>query len=113
MLNKLLLCFIVYFGCSQSFAQKTIDHYYDYNWTLCAADEARFYSLAEHTDSGWHRNDIYVNLKQLQMSGLYEDKEATIRNGTFYWFYSNGTTKSVGKYIHNKKEGLWLDYYQD
>ncbi|MGI8582838.1 MAG: toxin-antitoxin system YwqK family antitoxin [Chitinophagaceae bacterium] len=47
------------------------------------------------------------------MAGLYEDKENTISNGTFYWFYSNGTLKSVGRYVHNKKDGVWLNYFQD
>jgi hypothetical protein len=45
------------------------------------------------------------------MIGLYEDKENRLKNGTFYLFFPNGNIESVGKYIHNKKEGRWLSFY--
>lgn len=47
------------------------------------------------------------------MVGLYEDKENKIRNGTFYLVYPNNKFQTIGKYVHNKKEGVWLDYYSD
>ena len=110
---KLLLFFIAIFGTAISYSQKNIEAYYNYRWHECLADDARFYSVSRNTDSGWYKTDYFINLKKLQMAGLYEDKESTIRNGIFYWFYPNGTLKAVGKYIHNKKTGLWLDYFQD
>lgn len=76
-------------------------------------DEAKFHSIIRNTDSGWYRTDFFMNLKKLQMAGLYEDKECTMRNGTFYWFYPDGALKTAGRYLHNKKAGVWLDYFQD
>jgi hypothetical protein len=96
-----------------SFSQKSIETYYDYNWHETFADHARFYSIARNTDSDWYKQVFYINLKKLQMVGLFEDKETTIRNGTFYWVYPDNKFKTIGRYVHNKKEGLWLDYYSD
>lgn len=96
-----------------SYSQKTFETYYDYQWKKCMIENARFNSMCRNTDSGWYRNDYFINLKKLQMVGLYEDKENTIANGTFYYFYPNGTLKSSGRYNHNKKTDLWLTYFQD
>lgn len=96
-----------------SYSQKNVETFYDYKWRKCMLEDARFYSIEKNTDSGWYRNDFFINLKKLQMAGLYEDKENTIANGTFYWYYPDGTLKSVGRYVHNKKDGVWLNYYQD
>ena len=96
-----------------SFSQKNIEHYYNSNGRDCPIEDARFYSLEIKTDSGWYKTDYFITLKKLQKAGLYEDQEDKIRNGTFYWFYPNGALKTVGKYIHNKKEGLWLDYFNN
>jgi antitoxin component YwqK of YwqJK toxin-antitoxin module len=112
-LTKLLFFLIATFVSAISYSQKTIEAYYDYKWRECLVDDARFYSISRNTDSGWYKADYFINLKKLQMAGLYEDKQNTIRNGTFYWFYPNSTLKSVGKYINNKKTGVWLDYFQD
>ena len=90
-----------------------MERYYDYKWRPCMVEDARFYSITKNTDTGWYRTDVYINLKKIQMAGLYEDEENTIKNGTFYWFYANGLIKSVGRYVHNKKEGIWINYYQD
>ncbi len=110
---KLLFFFIATFASVISYSQKTVETFYDYKWRKCLIDDARFYSVEKNTDSGWYKADYFINLKKLQMAGLYVDKENTIRNGTFYWFYPNGTLKTVGKYINNKKTGVWLDYFQD
>ena len=113
MRTKLLFFLLATFASGISYSQKTVETYYDYKWRKCLVDDARFYSIARNTDSGWYKADYFINMKKLQMAGLYEDKENTIRNGTFYWFYPDGTLKVVGKYIHNKKEGVWLNYFQD
>lgn len=110
---KFLIVLISFSTIAKSYSQKSIDHYYDYHWHTCTPDDARFYSLIKFTDSGSYRNDYYVNLNKLQMAGLYEDQACTLRNGTFYWFYPGAILKSTGKYVHDKRSGLWMDYYQD
>ena len=94
----------------QCYSQR-IEKYYDYNWKECEPNEARFYSIIEKTDSGWHRDDYFINLKKLQMDGTYEDKDCKIKNGIFYFYYSNGIPESYGRYLHDKREGLWLRYH--
>jgi antitoxin component YwqK of YwqJK toxin-antitoxin module len=97
-----------------SFSQQKSEAYYDYSWReTVAADHARFFSYAVHTDSGWYRNVFYINTKKLQMAGLFEDKDCKISNGNIYYLYPNGKFQSIGRYIHNKKEGCWQDYYSD
>ncbi len=110
---KFVFSLFATFTFNSSYSQKTTERYYDYKWRPCMLEDARFYSIIKNTDTGWYRTDIFINLKKIQMAGLYEDKENTISNGTFYWFYSNGTLKSVGRYVHNKKDGVWLNYFQD
>jgi antitoxin component YwqK of YwqJK toxin-antitoxin module len=68
-----------------AFAQKT-EKFYDYQWKVTDGPHARFYSIVERTDSGFHRLDFYVHDMTLQM-------------------------ESSGRYLHNMKEGLWLVYH--
>ncbi len=113
MLTKLFLLTVCTLFFTSSFSQKKIEHYYNYYWRESPPDDARFYSLEVKTDSGWYKTDYYISTKKLQMVGLYEDQDDVIRNGTFYWFYSNGVLASTGKYKHGKKTGLWMDYFPD
>lgn len=96
-----------------SFSQNKIETYFDYNWRETFSDHASFYSISQKTDSGWYREIFYIGTKKLQMAGLYADDKNKDRNGVFYWVYPNNSFKTVGKYIHNKKEGAWLDYYSN
>lgn len=111
--TKIVFFLILTFAFTNSYSQKKIERYYDYRWRPCMLEDARFYSIVKNTDTGWYRTDVYINLKKIQMAGLYEDQENTISNGTFYWFYANGAIKSVGRYVHNKREGIWLSFFQD
>jgi antitoxin component YwqK of YwqJK toxin-antitoxin module len=110
---RFLLVIVSIFFYSISFSQKKIEHYYNYYGHECPVDDARFYSLEIKTDSGWYKTDYFVSIKKLQTVGLYEDQEDLMPNGTFYWFYFNGALESVGKYIHGKKSGIWMDYFPD
>lgn len=112
-MKKYFLPIIFLLAFLNSYSQKFIENSYDYNWRPTSADQARFYSLSQKKDSGWYTRIMYVNIEKLEMVGLYEDMENTIRNGQFYWLYPNGKFERCGKYIHNKKEGLWLDFYND
>jgi antitoxin component YwqK of YwqJK toxin-antitoxin module len=91
-------------------AQK-IERYYTYQWKDTDVAHARFYSVTEPTDSGWHRLDYYVHGPSLQMEGWYEDSACKRRNGKFTYAYPDRKIESVGRYLHGKKEGLWLTYH--
>jgi len=62
------------------FSQKT-ETYYDYFWKPCSAENARYFSLVEKTDSGWFRKDYFLSSRTLQMQGLYEDENCKTSNG--------------------------------
>lgn len=93
-----------------SYSQK-IEKYYNYKWQECKIEDARFYSTITKTDTGWYREDYFVNLNSLHMTGTYADEECKISNGLFNYYYSNRRLQYSGKFIRNKKEGLWLSYY--
>ena len=92
------------------FAQKT-EKFYDYQWKATDGPHARFYSIVEHTDSGYHRLDYYVHNMSLQMEGWFEDSACKIRSGKFTYLYPGKLLESTGRYLHNKKQGLWLAYH--
>lgn len=92
-----------------SYSQK-IEKFYDIKWQECNEEKARFYSITQKTDSGWLTNDYYIKEKKLQMRGLYADEQLKIKNGHFLYFHSNGNAESLGKYVNDIQDGLWLDF---
>ena len=98
------------------FGQAFVETYYLYNWQPTpGVEDASFYSLSKNTDSGWYRTDYFLNAgrNRIQMTGLFTDKENKVHNGTFRWYYYNGSVKAFGKYENNKKEGNWLGWYSN
>jgi len=95
------------------FAQKTIEKFYDSNWKPSNLSNASFYSNIRETDSGWYRIDVYLFTKKIQMVGLFEDSACTIKNGTFCYYYANGTPSSYGRYEHNIRQGIFASYYSN
>jgi antitoxin component YwqK of YwqJK toxin-antitoxin module len=94
----------------ETFAQR-IEKYYDYRWRDTTPENARFYATIEKTDSGWNRHDYFILEKSLQMKGTYEDSACKKQNGEFHYFHSNGSLWQAGRYIHGKKDGLWVSYH--
>jgi TonB family protein len=92
--------------------QKT-EKYFDYQWHETDAVHARFYSLIEKTDSGWHRRDYFIHSLTLQMEGLFEDSACKVREGVFRYYHPTRYLESVGAYRKGKKQGLWLTYNSD
>ncbi len=92
-------------------AQKTT-RYYDIDRKESDAKRARFVSILEKTDSGWHRLDYYF-IKSLtpEMEGWYQDSTEKIRTGKFTWFYPDKKPSMTGHYRQNKKQGTWLKYH--
>jgi TonB family protein len=94
-------------------AQKKKELYYSYDWKPCAPEIARFYSTVEKTDSGWLRNDYFIGTMSLQMRALYEDSACKSQNGNCIYFHANGSVSSVGRRVHNKREGVCLGFYSN
>lgn len=109
---KLLPLFLLLLISGSTFSQvkKT---YYDWEWQETDASHARFGSVTKHTDSGWIRQDIFVNSGKPQMIGLFADSMTKIRNGWFTYYYSGGGISSTGALVNGKKNGLWLSYHHN
>ena len=107
-----LSCFILLLLSAFGINAQKIEQFYDYQWHLTDNAHARFYSVIEHTDSGWHRLDYYLRSKvSLQMEGWYEDSACKIATGKFTYVYPDKKIESIGRYLHNKKQGLWLTFH--
>lgn len=87
--------------------------YYDFYWKPCAVANARFYSTLEKTDSGWFRNDYYINSGTLQMQGLFEDEACKVRNGYFLYVYPDQRVQTASHYIHGSLDGVYVSFYQN
>src|SRR5579859_1534610 len=109
---KLTCAALLLLLASPAFTQK-IEKYYDFQWKETDASHARFYSLMEHTDTGWHRQDYFLHGPSLQMEGWYEDSACKLPWGKFVYAYPNKMVESTGRYLHHKKQGLWLTFYPD
>ena len=107
---KPLLCFVAIIFSLGTFAQK-IEKYYNYRGKDTTPANARFYGVIEKTDSGWHRRDYFIHEKLLQMKGTFEDSACKKPNGEFRYFHSNGNLSRSGRYIHGKRDGLWVSYH--
>ena len=112
LLNKQFFIVLFVFLFSQMNAQK-IEKYFDYKWRECKPNIARFHSYVIKTDSGYCRKDYYIRERKLQMLGNYKDSLLQIKFGKFHYFHANGSPRTFGKYMNNKKEGLWLGYYDN
>lgn len=108
-----LFCTAIAIGLSLSAAAQKTEQYYDYYWKPCTAENARYFSTVEKTDSGWFRNDYFLNTGYLQMQALYEDKDNKIQNGYYSYFYANGQASSIGRRVHGKREGVCVQYHSN
>ena len=78
-------------------AQQTT-RYYDVYWKESDAKRARFVSIMEKTDSGWHTLDYYfVKNPTLEMEGWYQDSTKKIRTGKFTWLYPDKKPSMTGR----------------
>ena len=111
-MRPLLFALLCLLAIPRSIGQKT-ERYYSYQWHDTDAVNARFYSLTEKTDSGWHRRNFYLHSLFLQMDGLYEDSACTIPSGHFRSWYPDRYPELAGAYGKGKKQGRWLRYYSN
>jgi antitoxin component YwqK of YwqJK toxin-antitoxin module len=109
---KIFILLILISASVAASAQRS-ETYYDFYWKPCSAENARYFGILEKTDSGWFRQDYYVNPVRLQMQALYKDKDCEIRNGYCYYFHANGVASIVGRYINGKQEGVCISYYSN
>jgi len=106
------LTLLIFLVLVESIAQN-VEKFYNYKWKECEPNVARFYSITTKTDSGYFRKDYYIKERKLQMLGNYSDSLYKVRNGSFTFYHANGVLESSGKYIQNKKDGLWISFHNN
>ena len=106
------LTLLIFLVLVESIGQN-VEKFYDYKWKECKPNIARFYSTTTKTDSGYFRKDYYIKERKFQMIGNYSDSLYKVRNGNFTFYHVNGVLQSTGKYIQNKKEGLWISFHNN
>lgn len=109
---KLMFIIICLLFTLSSHCQK-IEKFFDYKWNETVLQYARFFSLIEKTDSGWHRRDYFVHERLLQKDGMYTDSACKLPNGYFKSYHANKQLQSSGNYVNGKRDGLWLQFYQN
>jgi TonB family protein len=112
MTRPLLFALLCSLAVPPARCQKT-EKYFDYQWHETDVVHARFYSLIEKTDSGWHRRDYFLHSLTQQMEGFYTDSACKIPSGYFRYYHPNRHIQSMGAYRDGKKQGLWMSYYSD
>lgn len=95
--------------CVSSIAQDTV--WYDINWKVTNTNPY-FFRTKTKTDSGWAVADHYRDGK-VQMTGLYADDSLKMRQGTWRWFFRNGTVTHLQTFAEDKPDGFEQFYYDD
>lgn len=90
-----------------------IERFFNYDWKACHKNDASFYSLREKTDSGYIATDYFLGNGKPQMTGKYSDSLGKVRNGYFTYYYPGGQVSGLGRFVDNKKDGLWQGFYMD
>jgi TonB family protein len=107
---RAIVAILLLLTATTTFAQK-IEKYYDYQWRLTDVAHARFYSLLEKNDSGWHCRDYYVRDASLQFEGWYADSTRKTEEGKFEYDYPDQTTEIKGGFLHGKWQGPRIVYH--
>lgn len=92
---------------------QTTETYYDFYWKTCDPALARYYSTIQKTDSGWLRYDYFVTGPTLQMQALYADKDCKVKNGHAFYYHANGQLQAKGKFLNDKREGIYTRYHSN
>jgi len=109
---KIVLLLFVSFLHFVAWTQKK-EAYYNFFWQSCSAENARYYSVVQKTDSGWLRDDYFLSSRSLQMHALYEDEACKIENGFCQYYHANGRPSLIERLIHGKQEGICIAYYSN
>lgn len=100
---RVLFLLIGLLVASNLLAQNQDTVYFNNVWQETVRDSAYYYRIQyfNEDDTLFYVKDYYPN-HQLQMSGTYVSFEPQIRQGKFFWFFSNGKLRQVTEYDQNE-----------
>ncbi len=110
-MNKLLLQLVLCLYSSASFG-KLDTTYFNAGWEKTNKKNATYYRITSLGNNGlFNVWDYFLKSNKLQMSGIYMDAKAEIRNGYFNYYFPNGKKSEEGAYDKNFPDGEWKYYY--
>ncbi|MEO6287257.1 MAG: TonB family protein [Dyadobacter sp.] len=100
---------------SVAFAQDdTIRIFYDENWKEIADPaSAAFRRVAFNNDNGFWQAMDYYRTGQLQMKGVFLDKDLKKRQGPFEFYYEDGKIQSRAMYMNGSQVDDEITYYKN
>ncbi len=98
----------------QAFSQKLSVTYYDNYWQLTTKSYAKYCRVGFIDPVNYlfygDVSDYYVKTGKLQMTGNYT---ASLKNGSFKFFYPDGKLKTEGFYKNDARVGIWTNYHKN
>lgn len=88
----------------------TFKAFYNYWWKPTDQITSIYYTCAYKENDHWLCLDFYVKEKQLLREGTFLNKELSIPDGTFVYYFKDGKVQSKGEYKAGFKTGLWLRF---
>lgn len=98
-----IFLYSLFLTCFTAYSQEV--HYFNEDWEICDKKNATYYRhVTSNADGNFIVHDYYMN-GQIQMNGIYEDKNLEFKTGKFEYFNKQGDTSSVVFYQKNMKQG--------
>jgi TonB family protein len=89
--------------------------YFDRDWQQAEKENARYYRVISMDTSGqflFYVTDYYLS-GQEQMTGTYRTIRPDFREGTFNWFYEDGSKQQSCEYKDNLLHGPYLEWHKN
>lgn len=118
MLLKHIACyFLMTLSVAVAFAQQpeVVKQYVDYEGKPTNSKYANYYTETYKTNNAdpyWQIKTYYNDTIQGTVAsvGKSTDSQGQIKEGSFIYYFKNGTKKSEGDYANNFKEGEWKEW---
>ena len=72
-----------------------------------------FLRTTEKMNDGLYRTVVTDAYGTIRMTGSYLDRELTVADGSFSFYYANGAPESEGEFVKGMKSGKWACWYSD
>ncbi|MCE6991900.1 energy transducer TonB [Dyadobacter sp. CY323] len=105
------LIFISFNALSQT---DSLHIFYDAEWNVISdGSKAEYKRSAYENDNGYWQVTDYYKTGQVQMTGLYLEKEMKTMQGRFEWFYPSGQLKRQTSFASNRVRDEEFEYYEN
>ena len=103
----------VAFNCYSQLINDTL--YFDNNWQQSNREDAGYYRVISNDSRGKIQflvKDYYIS-GHIQMAGAYKSIYPDYKTGAFKYWHENGQCQTECKYLNNKLEGGYIEYYDN